>query len=305
VETFIGKTDIRTFLLPFSSNLNDFDVVHVMSPPYAALESHKHLVVTVAEPVATELPFYPRKARLLAYPALLAESIVFRKKARFIAISETTRNKIQAHFSLPKSQVSVIPCGVDSDRFAPGKKENETPRIVLCSRLDKRKNVPEAIRAFSAIPGQLSSMVIIGDGAEKRKLAELARKSNKKITLMGSVDHNELQAILSRSEIFVTTSLSEGFGLSLLEAMSAGCAVIASNIGAHTELVRHMNNGLVYKTQEELTQMMEVLLKDGELVRRLGAKARETALQYTWRKVAQRTLDLYESLPDSEVPTKT
>jgi glycosyltransferase involved in cell wall biosynthesis len=287
VQTFMGESDIRTLLLPLSTDLNGFDIVHVMSPPYAALESHRHLVVTVAEPVVTELPFYARKAKLTAYPALLAESIVFRKRAHFIAISETTRNKITAHFALPESQISVIPCGVDCDGFAPSKKENEQPQIVLCSRLDRRKNIPEALRAFSAISGLRSSMIIVGDGPERRKLVELATKAHKEITFTGNVEPVELRAILSRSEIFVTASLSEGFGLSLLEAMSAGCAVIVSNIG------------LVYNTQEELTKMMELLLTNRELVRKLGKKARETALQYSWRNVARRILDLYETLTGS------
>jgi glycosyltransferase involved in cell wall biosynthesis len=305
VETLIGKSDIRTFFLPLLTDLNDFDIVHVMSPPYAALEGHKHLVVTVAEPVVTELPFYTRRAKLTAYPALFAESFVFRKRAHFIAISETTRRKIETHFALSESQISVIPCGVDCDSFAPGKKENDPPQIVLCSRLDKRKNISEALRAFSAISGLRGSMIIIGDGPERTELVEVAKKSNKEITFTGNIEPDELQAILSRSEIFVTTSLSEGFGLSLLEAMSAGCAVIVSNIGAHTELVRHMDNGLVYNTQNELTKMMELLLKNKELVRKLGTKARETALQYSWQNVAQRMIGLYESLRSPQVPTKS
>jgi glycosyltransferase involved in cell wall biosynthesis len=274
-----------------------------MSPPYAALESHRNLVVTVAEPVATELPFYSRKARLTAYPALLAESHVFRKSAHFIAISETTRRKITSHFAISENRISVIPCGVDCDSFAPGTKENESPQIVLCSRLDKRKNIPEALRAFSATSGPVGSMIVVGNGPERNELVEIARKIHRAITFKGEVGPDELRAILSRSEIFVTTSLSEGFGLSLLEAMSSGCAVIVSNIGAHAELVRHMDNGLIYNSQEELTQMMELLLKNRDLVRRLGVRARETALQYSWRKVAQKVLGLYESLVTLQAPT--
>ena len=305
VDTFIGKSDIRTLFLPLFNDLSSFDIVHVMSPPYAALQMHEHLVVTVAEPVVTELPFYNNSAKLAAYPALLAESLAFRKKAHFIAISETTRNKILNRFAPSEDRISVIPCGVDCDSFAPGTKENAPPRIVLCSRLDRRKNIGEALRAFSAIPSQRGSMMVVGDGPERKELAELAKKTGKGVTFTGEVARDELRAILSRSEIFVTSSLSEGFGLSLLEAMSAGCAVIVSNIGAHTELVRHTENGLVYNTQEELSQMMGLLLENRELVRRLGGEARETALQYSWRNIARRVLSLYETVTNLRTPTKS
>jgi glycosyltransferase involved in cell wall biosynthesis len=294
VDVFVGRTDGGTLALPLFRELNGYDLVHVQSSPYGAFIHGVPFVVTVHSPVLVEWAHYSSKSRLKSFPAFVAEKITFRKASAVMAVSKRTASDLVHRYGIESGRIAVIGNGVDYQRFVPTDRDVRRPNhILMVSRLERRKNIEESLRALSTIDGAEYEAQIAGEGTERTRLEELARSLGVKIDFLGRVSEDALLSLYHRAGIFLTSSYSEGFGLSLLEAMASGCAVIASNIPTHRSLIRSGSNGLIYKDPTGVKSHIRLLLSDPDLARRLGSAAIETAQQYSWRSVARRVLDVY------------
>ena len=294
-RVFVGGTDLQTMLLPLAIPQSSFDVIQVMSPPYSVLV-RRGLIVYVAEPVRTEWPYYSLKTKIVGSGALVLEMITLQKRAFFCAASETTRMKLIKFYGLDPKRIVVIPGGVDLNKFTPGEKSVDEPKILMCSRLDKRKNLHEALLAFSRIREAPFSITIVGEGPEGVALKKVAAALNLNVRFTGNLTDSEVAAHFGHADIFVSTSLSEGFGLSLIQAMAAGCASVVSDIGAHRELIRNGENGLIYESVDDLANKIDFLVGDSSTRARLGREARNSALGFSWGRAAREMLELYTRL---------
>ena len=179
---------------------------------------------------------------------------------------------------------------------------SSTKRILVVSRLEPRKNVKEAIEAVAELPRGTCHLEIAGDGSEKAALVELAKKVGAEdvVDFLGRVGEAALPEVYGGSEIFLTTSNSEGFGLSLLEAMSSGCACVASDLPTHRALIEHGVSGMIYRNRNELVSYLNELISSQEKAERLGAEARQAAKQHSWEKVAQSVAHAYGKVVGSK-----
>jgi glycosyltransferase involved in cell wall biosynthesis len=152
------------------------------------------------------------------------------------------------------------------------------------------------------LPQGACHLEIAGDGSARAALVELTKKvgADDVVHFLGRVNEASLPEVYSGSAIFLTTSNSEGFGLSLLEAMASGCACVASDLPTHRALIEHEVSGLIYKSRSELVSCLEDLLSSPEKVGRLGAAARQVASGHTWEKVAERVTSAYRSAAESK-----
>jgi glycosyltransferase involved in cell wall biosynthesis len=119
------------------------------------------------------------------------------------------------------------------------------------------------------------------------------------IVLRGWIGARERDDLLARASVFVLPSHAEALPMSLLEAMAAGCPVIASAVGGIPDLVQHGVNGLLVSAGEpsELARALKALLDDPELAARLGRHARATiAERYTPERVLERLEQIYGGL---------
>lgn len=117
------------------------------------------------------------------------------------------------------------------------------------------------------------------------------------LTVLPHVSRSEQLQILEQHDCFVSASLSEGFGLAILEAMAAGLPVVVTPTGIGEDLIVNGVNGLIAAKRNPiaLAQGIVSLGQSIPLRRRIGAEARATALRHTWVAVAQRTLDAYDA----------
>jgi glycosyltransferase involved in cell wall biosynthesis len=171
-------------------------------------------------------------------------------------------------------------------------------KIVVVSRLEPRKNVREAIEAVAELPKGTCRLEIAGDGSEKEALVGLAKTLGAQdcVRFMGRVGEDALPGLYCGAAIFLTTSNSEGFGLSLLEAMASSCACVASDLPTHRALIEHGVSGMIYKSRQELVACLQDLLSSPQKVERLGAAARVVASGHTWDKVAERVTAAYDEV---------
>jgi len=299
-DLYVGSHDVRTLLLPFDIPLKEYDVVHVQSLPYGAFVFGVPLVVTVHSPVLEEFAHYRNALKLVSLPAIALEKVTLSRASAVLAVSGQSRSELLSMYGLEPGRVDVIGNGVDYQKFSGqvgAANPSSTKRILVVSRLEPRKNVKEAIEAVAELPRGTCHLEIAGDGSEKAALVELAKKVGAEdvVHFLGRVSEASLPEVYGGSEIFLTTSNSEGFGLSLLEAMASSCACVASDLPTHRALIEHGVSGLIYRSRAELVSLLQDLLSSPEKAERLGAAAREAASGHTWEKVAERVAGAYES----------
>ena len=298
VEVFVGGGDVGTLFLARSLSSRDYDVIHVASAPYGGLVSSGRTVVTVYEPVVCEWPYYGWGRKIKGLFAVKLERLALRRAGGVIAISRETKRKLVSHYGLSDGKVVVVPLGVDSVGVGSARRSTSLPTILMVSRLDRRKNLDEALQALAEVESPFR-VVVVGHGPERGRLEHLAHRLGLRAEFVGSVPQGELPGYYGEADIFLSTSRSEGFGLSLLEAMAHGCAVLASDIHAHRELIPDSRFGILYNNLDELTEKLRMLIIKRNLVESLGGAAQKLSLRYSWEDTAKATLAVYHGVAGS------
>jgi len=300
----VGSNDVKTLLLPFDIPLKKYDVVHAQSLPYGAFVWGVPLVVTVHSPVLEEFAHYRNALKVASFPAIALEKFSLSRASAVLAVSGQSRTELLGMYGLEPERVEVIGNGVDYERFS-GPREaspSSMKKILVVSRLEPRKNVKEAIEAAAELPKGAYHLEIAGDGSEMAGLKELTKSvgAEDDVSFLGRVSELALPELYRGSAIFLTTSNSEGFGLSLLEAMASGCVCVASDLPAHRALIEHGVNGLIYRNRSELVSCLRELLSSPEKAGDMTAGARTVARDHTWEKVAERVLETYENVTHAQ-----
>jgi glycosyltransferase involved in cell wall biosynthesis len=175
-------------------------------------------------------------------------------------------------------------------------------KVIFVGRLVKEKGVETLIDAWKKLPSHLVATVdltIVGEGSEQAALQERCA-GGKGIQFCGYLSHPDVLALLRESSILVFPSQwAEPFGLGIIEGMAAGCAVLASDIGGPSELIRHGHTGLLFQTGNagDLAAKLEQLLGNSEVIQQLGKQGRSEYLaHYQPGAHAQKLEQLYQKL---------
>lgn len=296
VTIFVGKTDPKAVLTGLERRLREYDIIHVHSPAYG-LFAPRPFVITVQAPIRAEYSYYSRGSKMKAGLGYPFERIAFARSSHIIAVSQVTRDDLVRYYGIPRSKITVVDSGVDHDRFTPVRHPlNNPPRIVMCSRLDKRKNIPQALRGLARLRDRPFELSVIGDGPERYRLELMARGLGLRCLFLGSKAPDEIAQYYKSSDVYLTSSYQEGFGLTLVEAMASGCAVVASDIPAHRERIPDGTFGLIFAGEEDLAYKLDLLLSNPDLLEQLRARAVERSLKYSWDLVAAETLQVYQEI---------
>lgn len=183
------------------------------------------------------------------------------------------------------------------------------PTILWEGRMIRLKRADLLIRAVAVLKekGYKMSVTLVGDGDEKDNLIALSKKLGVDdiVSFEGFLSPDEARRKMSENLIYVMTSNHlEGWGSVIYESLNAGCAVVASHVcGATPWLVRDNETGLVFRSGsvESLASKLEKLLKDEELITRLGTAAYEQ-MSRSWNPevAAQRVINLYDAILKGE-----
>jgi alpha-1,3-rhamnosyl/mannosyltransferase len=232
-------------------------------------------VVTVHDVI---LAHYPpsQPGGSLYYGAMMRRAL--RKSVRVVTVSEAAKAAIVEAFPCDPSKITVTPNGVDAIFFEDG--PAESGRYFLYVGNDKpHKNVSALIEAFRGLDG--ASLVLVG--------AEFARyRDVPGVMTAGFVTIERLAALYRGAIALVMPSLEEGFGLPVAEALACGAPVIASDIPSF----REVTGGAAIHTND-FRAAMQRLLEDDALRAELAAKGRTRAAQFTWRRCAELTREVY------------
>ncbi len=268
-------------------------------------------VVTVHDVIPMIFPHAaPRSRKSRLYPLytwIMRE--VGRRADRIISDSAASRGDVIRYLGIPaarQGRVEAIPCGV-SPAFRPaepglaGGVRFEDPTVLYVGRADPYKNLVGLVEAFALVvrrhPGPVR-LVIAGPPdprypeAERRAAALGVRD---RVRWTGYLPDGELVRTYQRSHVLAMPSLYEGFGLPVLEAMACGTPVVCSAIGALEELAGDAALRVEPSSVDALADALLRVLSDPALAGDLGRRGVERAAGFTWRRTAQRTLEVYEA----------
>ncbi|KLO29668.1 glycosyl transferase [Mycolicibacter heraklionensis] len=213
-------------------------------------------------------------------------------------------------------RISVVPCGVDVDRFCPHgpiAARSGRRRIVVVGRFVPRKGIDTVIEALTTVP---TAELVIAGGPERAeldtvpeacRLRQLAADLGvaERVSLLGSVAREDMPALLRSADVVACTPWYEPFGIVPLEAMACGVPVVASAVGGMLDTVVHDVTGLLIppKDPRACANAINAILRDRRAASGFGKAGRERARsRYSWDRVATDTLRVYDRLVPAAAP---
>ena len=232
------------------------------------------------------------------------------KADRIIANSEDVRQRIHARYEVPLEKIDTIWLGAD-DAFQPIDDPAvlqaariqylgaDRPYVLFMGGLSRRRNIPALLEAFSIVKKEdriPHSLLLVGPNRANLPLSDLTARlgiNDSVVHTVGRVArHTELVPVYCAADLFVLPSTSEGFSLTLAEAMACGTPVITVNTSALGEVANGYALTLEEPTVEALAQSMRRVLNDSQLRAELRRKGLERARSLRWPEAARRTLDV-------------
>ena len=231
--------------------------------------------------------------------AAALEAFVLRHASHVVLTTPRMRDTVCAAYGVASGQVTVIPNYVDTNAFRPvpakNMDTNRPIRLGYVGRLRPEKNLENLVRAVGGLSVHLS---LVGAGDGETALRELARGQKAEIEFLGQRRHSDLPGLMNSWDMFVLPSLIEGHPKALLEAMSCGLPVIATDVEGSRDVISHGVNGHLCGTGvEELCAAVRTVSEDEELRSRLGATAREYVVtHYSLDTLLDNELAVYQKV---------
>ena len=234
----------------------------------------------------------------------IAERFVRHFAVSCVTVANYTKNCLVER-GIAKEKITVIHNGIDDHKLPPNAREQlqdewgiEKHEIVIgvASRLDPIKGVHFLVDAFDKLTKRYDNirLIIIGFGTDEDKLKIKAKnyRIDDKVIFTGF--RSDIPACLEAIDIFVLPSLSENHSIGLLEAMRAGKAIVATDVGGNTESVRHMKEGIIVppKSVDALVGAITEILENASLSNAFGIAARLRFNEhFTEEKMVRRTAE--------------
>ncbi len=275
----------------------DFDLLHLHEP---AIPSLSLLACSAAEGplVGTFHVSTPKKKAIYAIGPIL-EPIVEKLNAR-IAVSELARSTLKDHF---ETDAVVIPNGIDGQKYANAKIVDAYAKkhtVGFIGRFEEpRKGLQVLIDSLAIVARFVPDVefLVAGPGDSKEFLKNLNPQLQSRIKFLGLLSNSEKESFLKSIQIYVAPNTgSESFGIILTEALSAGTAVVASDIPAFKAVLENGEAGELFKNEDsaDLAKVLVALLRDDEKRKRLAENGRLSAQKYDWQVVAEQIENVYE-----------
>ncbi|HUA75601.1 MAG TPA: glycosyltransferase family 1 protein [Solirubrobacteraceae bacterium] len=238
----------------------------------------------------------------------LTLGLAVRRSARLLAISQATADALTERFPRAQGRVRVVRLGATppatGELTAEQAAELPAPGFVLAvGTLEPRKNLPRLVAAFQSLAPELQRahpLVVVGAlGWETGETLTALRSLGERARMLGFVPDAALAELYRRCGAFCYPSLGEGFGLPVLEAMSAGAPTITSNLSSLPEVGGEAAEYVDPYDVASIAAGLERVLGDPELGGRLREAGPRRAAEFSWDRFAAETLELLQSAASS------
>jgi len=282
-----------------------FDVVHLHEP---VTPSVSVLALWAVEgPIVATFHSANLRSRMMqaAYP-LLRPSL--EKIGGRIAVSEDARRTVTSHYG---GDAVVIPNGVFVDTFARALprpqwqgsvRDPAAPTLAFLGRIDEpRKGLPVLTAALPAIldayPG--ARLFVAGHGDQAAARERMSPAAAAACTFLGGVSDEDKARLLASVDLYLAPHTgAESFGIVLIEAMSAGCAVLASDLPAFLRVLDGGRVGVTFRNEDpaDLAASAVALLGDPHRRAALAAAGQRSVSRFEWSVVSRQVMAVYETV---------
>ncbi len=290
----------------------DLDIVHVHS--YGFLwhdlcvllkkftSPHTKFVITPHGPFMT-LPSYPLWKKIFK---LFVYTLEYFPNTLYDLVFQVNPTQINwlPHYGFKKKNIRFLPNGIPSSFL---KKDKTLPEfhdkflITYIGRVQRYKGLAQVIQILPELISFNKKIlfVIAGDPQDMQALVKQARqlKVGQHLLFLGKITEEEKKSLLQTTSVFVFPSKWEAFGISMLEAMAKGCAVISTNTEGGKFLIEEAKNGYLF-TFGDITTLKEklLLLTHKKLLSSLSKNNKKKAALFTWEKITQDLQHYYEMI---------
>lgn len=295
---------------------NNIDIHHIPQNGMGLYEGYfTKSIVTIHDLIPYILPETTGRGYLERFISKMPH--ILDKAKGILTVSEYSKRDILKFFNhLPEDKIFVTPLAANSN-FKPldknycktlikNKYNFSSPYILYIGGFSSRKNAKDLITAFNNIFRDLNEphTLLLGGSIkdEGLKLVEYAKtlSFNNNIVFTGFIEDDFLPTLYNGAELFVYPSLYEGFGLPPLEAMSCMTPVITTNVTSIPEVTKDSCILIDPNNINALQNMILKLLNNKTLRDELAKKGYERSKDFSWRKTAEKTLEVYDKVYNME-----
>lgn len=258
----------------------------------------KPFVITVHDMIDEYFPEYSFHV-YHRYQTSIKEKLL-NQASGIIAVSESTKRDILNRFSVDERKIKVIYHG--GSQLMSGESDKQIalpfPYLLYVGKRTHYKNFYFLLQCLQPIFKKEKSLkiVCVGSPFEKKEMEYFADLNLKESVVYRSATDSELYFLYKNAVAFVYPSLYEGFGMPVLEAFSAGCPVILSNVSSLPEVA---GDAAVYfnpKDMESMRHAIEQVLYQTSQRQSMIEKGFEQVKKFTWQRTLRETTDFYRSL---------
>lgn len=287
---------------------NDFDVLHVQVPYHPLMGGR--IISRARRDTAIVGTFHIMPYSWLASAGSSILGLLMRYQVkyfdRFIAVSEPAKGFAKAKYGI---ESSVVPNFVDTSKFKPNQKSSKDGhlRVIFLGRLVERKGCRQLLESLARAKDKSMlerniTVDICSDGPQRLELEKYCRdKGLDEVIFRGEISEEEKMRLYGRADIAVFPSISgESFGIVLLEAMAAGCAVIAGDNPGYRSVLANAPASLINpKDTAGFARQLAQTINDKEYRTKLQAKQQKLLSQFDINEVGERILDgFYQAIRD-------
>jgi UDP-glucose:(heptosyl)LPS alpha-1,3-glucosyltransferase len=226
---------------------------------------------------------------------------------RIVAISERVRRQLKEYYGIPDERIVTIPNGINLRRFSPTNATSraetrqafrlapDAPVVLFVGSQYRLKGLQFAIRALASMKTSAFLLVVGDDNAAPfRRLAQQLGVADR-VVFAGA--RSDLPAIYPAADAFVLPTLYETFALVCLEAMASGVPVLATPVGGIEDYLRDGENGFhIRRDPIEIAAKLDLILTNRELRAHFREQGLALVQNYSWDKIADQYLNLFDSL---------
>lgn len=264
-------------------------------------------VVTVHDLIHLKFPQYWPSMAARAYARFFFYHVVPKAQA-ILTVSENTKRDLINMLSIPENRITVTYNAVDHERFARANplceeafKQLGLPSeyFLYIGNMKEFKNVERLVQAYRELQNRRKDcpvLVLVG----RNFIPGFDHIISKTLGVrwLGKISRDLLPSLYQNALAFLFPSLYEGFGLPPLEAMASGTPVMCSNSASLPEVVGNAALLINPESTDDMISAMERLIEDSALRKELSAKGLKQAAQFSWERMANQTLQIYQQCLD-------